>query len=188
MFSLHIDRCTFLDIDISFLLELSVWCSCLWSLVCCDASLYAFSLNTVPFVLIALVIVLMSSFLLCSMFTAVKESVCIVILSFVSLAFSSATRMAVISVPSTDAESLLVLLPCVQLTPPPVSRHLNSRYSTCCCLTENGCIIVIFDLCFSISVPSRVQYIPHLYGSCSQGAVSSLCSCVGSSNCLDASR
>ena len=44
------------------------------------------------------------------------------------------------------------------------------------------------DLCFSISVPSRVQSILHSYGSCSHGAVSSLCSCVGSSNCLDASR
>ena len=30
IFSLHIERCTFLGIDISFLLELSVWCSCLW--------------------------------------------------------------------------------------------------------------------------------------------------------------
>ena len=47
--------------------------------------------------LIALEIVFKSSFLLFSMFTAVKESVCIVILSLVSLAFSSATRMAVIS-------------------------------------------------------------------------------------------
>ena len=42
MFSLPIEP--FLGIDISFLLEMSVWCSCLWSLVCCDASLYAFSL------------------------------------------------------------------------------------------------------------------------------------------------
>ena len=44
--------------------------------------------------LIALVIVFKSSFLLFSMFTAVKEYVCIVIVSFISLAFSSATRMA----------------------------------------------------------------------------------------------
>ena len=43
------------------------------------------------------------------------------------------------------------------------------------------------DLCFSISVPSRVQYILHSYGSCS-GVVSSLCNCVGSSHCLGASR
>ena len=56
--------------------------------------------------LITLVIVFKSSFLLFSTFTAVKESVCIVILSFVSLALSSATRMAVISVSSTVAESL----------------------------------------------------------------------------------
>ena len=46
--------------------------------------------------LMALVIVFKSSFLLFSIFTAVKESVCIVIVSLVSLAFSSATRMAVI--------------------------------------------------------------------------------------------
>ena len=44
------------------------------------------------------------------------------------------------------------------------------------------------DLCFSISVPSRGQSVLHSYGSCSHGAVSSLCSFVGSSNCLDASR
>ena len=44
MFSLHIERCTFLGIDIFFLLELPVWCSRLWSFVCCDASLYACSL------------------------------------------------------------------------------------------------------------------------------------------------
>ena len=56
--------------------------------------------------LIALVIVFKSSFILFSMFTAVKEFVCIVILSLVSLAFSSPTRMAVISASSTDAESL----------------------------------------------------------------------------------
>ena len=44
------------------------------------------------------------------MFTAVNESVCIVILSHVSLAFSSATRMAVISASSTDAESLSLMI------------------------------------------------------------------------------
>ena len=54
----------------------------------------------------ALVIVFKCSFLLLSVFTAVKESVCIVIVSLVSLAFSSAERMAVISASSTDAESL----------------------------------------------------------------------------------
>ena len=42
--------------------------------------------------LMALVIVFKSSFLLFSIFTAVKECVCIVILSLVSLAFSSATQ------------------------------------------------------------------------------------------------
>ena len=54
----------------------------------------------------SLVIVFKSSFLLFSMFTAVKESVCIVILFLVSLAFSSATHMAVISASSTDAKTL----------------------------------------------------------------------------------
>ena len=44
------------------------------------------------------------------MFTAVKEYVCIVILSLASLAFSSATRMAVIQVSSTDAESLSLMI------------------------------------------------------------------------------
>ena len=60
--------------------------------------------------LMALVIVFKSSFLLFCMFTAVKESVCIVILSLVSLAFYSATRMAVISASSTDAESLSLMI------------------------------------------------------------------------------
>ena len=53
--------------------------------------------------LMALVIIFKCSFLLLSVFTAVKESVGIVI---VSLVFSSANRMAVISHSSTDAESL----------------------------------------------------------------------------------
>ena len=39
MVSLHIDRCTFLGIDISLPLELTVWCSRLWPLVFCDALL-----------------------------------------------------------------------------------------------------------------------------------------------------
>ena len=60
--------------------------------------------------LMVLVIVFMTSFLLFSMFTAVKEYVCIVTLSLASLAFCSATRMAVISVSSTDAESLSLLI------------------------------------------------------------------------------
>ena len=54
MFSIHIDRSTFLGIDISFLLELSVWCSCMWSLVCCDASCMLAHCNAVPFVLSSL--------------------------------------------------------------------------------------------------------------------------------------
>ena len=56
------------------------------------------------------VIVFKYIFLLLSMFTAVKETVCIVILSLVSLTFSSATRMAVISASSTDAESLSLMM------------------------------------------------------------------------------
>ena len=55
--------------------------------------------------LMALVIVSKCSFLLLSVVTAVKESVCIVILFLVPLASYSANRMAVISASSTDAES-----------------------------------------------------------------------------------
>ena len=55
--------------------------------------------------LMALVIVFKSSFLLFSIFTAVNESVCIIILSIVSLAFPSATHITVISTFSTDTES-----------------------------------------------------------------------------------
>ena len=60
--------------------------------------------------LLALVIVFKSRFLLFSMFIAVNESVCIVILSLVSLAFYRATRMAVISASSTDAKSLSLMI------------------------------------------------------------------------------
>ena len=60
--------------------------------------------------LMALEIVFKCSFLLLSVFTAVKESVCIVIVSLVSLAFSSANCMAVISASSTDAESLSLMM------------------------------------------------------------------------------
>ena len=58
----------------------------------------------------AIVIVLKYRFLLPSIFTAVKEYVCIVILSLVSLTFSSANRMAVISASSTNAESLSLMI------------------------------------------------------------------------------
>ena len=60
--------------------------------------------------LMALLIVFKSSFLFISMFRAVKEYVCIVILSLVSLAFSSATRMAIISASRTDAVSLSLII------------------------------------------------------------------------------
>ena len=66
------------------------------------------NLDTVS--LMALVIVFKCSFLLLSVFTAVKKSVCIVIVSLVSLAFSSAKRMTVISASSTDAESLSLMM------------------------------------------------------------------------------
>ena len=90
------------------------------------------------------------------MFTGVKESVCIAILSLVSLASSSATCIAVISTSCTDVKSLSLMI-----------------MSSSLCTT---------------AVPSRVQSIPHSYGSCFHGAVSCFCSCVGSSNCLGASR
>ena len=51
----------------------------------------------------AIVVVFTFSFPLFSMFIAVNESVCIVILSLVQLASSSAMRMSVISASSTDA-------------------------------------------------------------------------------------
>ena len=63
------------------------------------------------------------SFILFSMFTAVNESVCIVNLSQVSLAFSCATRMAVISESSTDAESLsLMVISCSMCTTADTTR------------------------------------------------------------------
>ena len=102
--------------------------------------------------LMALVIVFKSSFLLISMFTAVKESVCIVILSPVSLAFSIATYMAVISSSSTEAESLSLIIISSSLCTTAAAtlvRHLNRRYSTCCRLVENGCIFVIYVFVFS---------------------------------------
>ena len=52
--SVSIDRCTFLGIAISFLLELSVWCSCLWSLICVMRHCMLAHCNAVPFVLSSL--------------------------------------------------------------------------------------------------------------------------------------
>ena len=111
--------------------------------------------------LMALVIVFKCSFLLLSVFTAIKESMCIVILSLVSLAFSSANRMLVISASSTDAESLSLFTIYSSLcttAQPPVSRHLN-RYSTCFHLVENGCIIVIPVSVFPFPPWSSLSYI-----------------------------
>ena len=47
---------------------------------------------------------------------------------------------------------------CVQLPPPPVSRHLNRLYSTCC-LVENGCILVIPVSVFPFPPESSISYI-----------------------------
>ena len=75
--------------------------------------------------LMALVIVFRIIFLLFSMFTAVKEYVCIVILSIVSLASSSAMCMAVMSASSKDAESLsLMILSSSLCTPAAATRVL----------------------------------------------------------------
>ena len=76
--------------------------------------------------LMALDIVYKSSFLLFSMFAVVKEYVCIVILSLVSLAFSSATRMAVISASSTDAESLSLMMISSSLCTTAAATHVPS--------------------------------------------------------------
>ena len=89
-------------------------------------------------------------------------SVCIIILSLGSLAFSSATRMAVISASSTDVESLRLMIissSLCQMPQPPVSRHLNRRYSTCCRLDENGCILVIYVSVLPFPPESSLSYI-----------------------------
>ena len=94
------------------------------------------------------------------MFTAIKEYVCIVIVSFVSLAFSSATRMALISASSTESLSLMIISSSSCTTAAaPVSRHLNRLYSTCCRLVENGCILVISVLVFPFPPESGLSYI-----------------------------
>ena len=122
-------------------------------------------------------------------FTAVKESVCIVILSLVSLAFSSANRMTVISASSTDAESLsLMILSSFLCTTAAATRVPSLEPYVYYVLSSGRERMYSSDHCFSISVPSLVQSIPHSYGSCSHGAVLSISSCVGSSNCLDTSR
>ena len=115
--------------------------------------------------LMAFVIVFKSTFQMFSMFTAVNEYVCIVILSLVLLAFSSASTMAVISASSTDAKSLSLIIINYSLCTTTVATrvpHMNRLYSTCCRLVENGCILIIY-----------VSVFP--YGSCSHVAVSSLC-------------
>ena len=46
-----------------------------------------------------------------------------------------------------------------KLAHPPVSRHLNCRYSTCCRLVENGCILVISVSVFPFPPDSSLSYI-----------------------------
>ena len=82
--------------------DIPVWAG-IQLIVCPYVYLYAASL-------MALVIVFKSGFLLCSMFTAVKESVCIVIMYLVSLTFSSATCIVIISASNTDTESLSLMI------------------------------------------------------------------------------
>ena len=88
------------------------------------------------------------------MFTAVKEFVCIGIVSLVSLAFSSATRMAVISASCTEAESLILIFISSSLCTTAAATSTPS-------LEPSGIVRVVVwlrtvcssDLCFSISVP-----------------------------------
>ena len=71
----------------------------------------------------------------------------------------SASLMALII---TDAESLsliIISLHCVQLPPPPVSRLLNRRFSTCCRLVENGSLLAISVSVFSFPPESSLSYI-----------------------------
>ena len=105
--------------------------------------------------LMALVIVFKSSFLLINMFTAVKESVCIVILSLVSLAFSSTTRMAVIPASSTDAESLSIIIISSSLCTTAVitrvpslepSVYLILSLGALCRVLELNCVIQFFNI------------------------------------------
>ena len=64
--------------------------------------------------------------------------------------------MAVISAFIRDAESLsLIIISCLQLPPPPVSRHLNRRIAH----VKNGCILVISVSVFPFSPESSPSYI-----------------------------
>ena len=60
--------------------------------------------------LLALIVVFNSSYPLFSMFLAVNDSVCIVIVSLVPLASFRAMRMSVISASRTNAESLSLIM------------------------------------------------------------------------------
>ena len=93
------------------------------------------------------------------MFRTVKKYVRIIIVSHASLSSYSATRMAVISASSTDAESLINICSSWSITVAGSRVPLLEPSVSCCRMIANGCILVI-----SISVHSRVQYIIHSYG------------------------
>ena len=79
-----------------------------------------------------------------------------------SLAFSSTTRMTVISASSTYAEPLSLMISDSSLyncRRHPGSRHFNRLYSMCCCLVENGCILVISASVFPFPPESSLSYI-----------------------------
>ena len=78
----------------------------------------------------SIIFLIVFKFLLFSMFTAVKESVCIVIVSLISLAFSSATRMAVISASSSDAESLSLMIISSSLSTTSAATRVRSLESS----------------------------------------------------------
>ena len=106
---------------------------------------------------------------------------CDVVSCFTCVLSSSGRRKAVISTSSTDAESLSFMIIFSSL----YTRNLNRRYSMCC-LVENGCILVISVSVFPFPPESSIFYIRMIV--VSHVSVSSLCSCVGLSNCLDTSR
>ena len=107
--------------------------------------------------LMAFVIVFKSSFLLFIMFTAVKESVCIVISFLVSLAFSSATRMAAIFISSTEAESLILMIIFSSLCTTAAATRVSSLLR--CRLAENRCILVISVSVLPFPPESSLSYI-----------------------------
>ena len=111
-------------------------------------------------------------------------------MSLVSLAYSSAIRMAVISASSTDMESSsLIIISSSLYTTAAATRVPSiepSVYISTYCLVDNGCILVISISVFPFPPVSSISYIRMVV--VPMGRCQSLYSCVGSSNCLDASR